>query len=262
MGHWLSTIPVVKLTKHSRYRTVFTGSIEIFPDDIECWIPFKVSGTTAISGARKLQYYTTQEESPMQRTIKRLRSDAHLYTKRRTPCHASSYAISTVTPNRCTLVKPQSVSTSPFASASSKLDQRWSEIRAKASEPVSNAPRPIASASKSGPTMTRDTHASDLDSNRNAKVKHAVRPERAVTGFCYRWSHRYAEARQDHYIHLQDAETEIEVDSVYISERSGGTDDKKYRLRPVYGRSNERQGRCFNYEAVMNSSNRPCWTLW
>jgi hypothetical protein len=29
-------------------------------------------------------------------------------------------------------------------------------------------------------------------------------------------------------------------------------------LRPVYGRSNKRQGRCFNYEAVMNSSNRPC----
>jgi hypothetical protein len=50
--------------------------------------PSKVSGTTAISGGlEKLQYYTTQEESPMQRTIKRLRSDAHSNLhKKDTPC--------------------------------------------------------------------------------------------------------------------------------------------------------------------------------
>jgi hypothetical protein len=98
---------------------------------------------------------------------------------------------------------------------------------------------PIASASsKSGPTMTRDTHKGQTwtagPETRQGQT-HAVRPERAVTDFV-RWSHRYAEARQDHCIHLQDAE--IEVDSVYISERSGGTDDKNRTLRPVYGRSN------------------------
>jgi hypothetical protein len=74
--------------------------------------------------------------------------------------------------------------------------------------------------------MTRDTHkkASDLDSKaRNAPRSNAPSDlSEQLQDFVI--DEVIGMLKRDKIIiHLQDAETEIEVDSVYISERSGGT---------------------------------------
>jgi hypothetical protein len=172
--------------------------------------PSKVSGTTAISGARKLQYYTTQEESPMQRTIKSCDRMRTQFTQKDTPClrillcNQYSYHPNQIGEQCAPKARPQSVSTSPFASASSSKIRISRKIASaskgptmrdthkKASEPSAMRRKsvPIASASsKSGPTMTRDTHKGQTwtagPETRQGQTR-AVRPERAVTGFCYR----------------------------------------------------------------------------
>jgi hypothetical protein len=152
--------------------------------DIEAESPSESIGTTAISGARKITVlYNTRRISCQGRSRAAI-GCALQFTQKSTPhAYASSYAISIrITRTKSVSNAPKGVRNRVHVPICIRIVKSGptmiGDTRAKASEPVSNAPKKrLASASsKSGPTMTRDTHkkASDLDAEPETRqVKHA-----------------------------------------------------------------------------------------